>query len=215
MCMTFSTQVSRTARERNEDKRLEYQALIGDLYSAEMLVFLDESHCDRRTMQRRWAWAPEGDRAHRKDFFIRGTKYSVLPAISLDGILHLDIITRSWTAVEFENYIETLLDNMKPYPQPNSVLVMDNASTHHFEGLREIVEGRGMHLIYLPAYSPDFNPIEEGFSAMKAWLRQNRDYALLELTGDGNAFGVLWEALYTAMTSENIAGWFADSGYIA
>ena len=69
-------------------------------------------------------------------------RYSVLPAILLDGVLHLDIITRSWTSEDFEQYIETLLDNMNDYPQRNSVLVMDNASTHHFEGLRDIIEVR-------------------------------------------------------------------------
>lgn len=61
---------------------------------------------------------------------------------------------------------------------------MDNASTHHFDGLREMVEGRGRRLIYLPPYSPDFNPIEEGFSSMKAWIRRNREEVLAEMTGE-------------------------------
>ncbi|KAJ7108312.1 hypothetical protein C8R44DRAFT_596825, partial [Mycena epipterygia] len=58
-------------------------------------------------------------------------RYSILPAISLDGVLHIDIIARSWTAVEFRNYLDVLLDVMNPFPQDNSVLVMDNASVHH------------------------------------------------------------------------------------
>jgi hypothetical protein len=70
------------------------------------------------------------------------SRYSILPAISLDGVLHLDIMTRSWTSVEFRKYIDTLLDQMNPFPQRNSVLIMDNATTHHFEGLREMVEAR-------------------------------------------------------------------------
>jgi hypothetical protein len=69
-------------------------------------------------------------------------RYSILPAISLDGILHLDIMSRSWTAEEFRKYIDVLLDQMNPYPLRNSVLIMDNASAHHFEGLREMVEAR-------------------------------------------------------------------------
>ncbi|KAJ3891675.1 hypothetical protein GG344DRAFT_6740, partial [Lentinula edodes] len=66
----------------------------------------------------------------------------ILPAISLTGVLHLDILTRSWTGEEFRNYVEVLLDNMNPYPRQNSVLIMDNSSVsvHHFEGLRELVE---------------------------------------------------------------------------
>ncbi|KAH9887619.1 hypothetical protein C8Q73DRAFT_656586, partial [Cubamyces lactineus] len=69
-------------------------------------------------------------------------RYSILPAISLDGVLHLDILTHSWNATEFEKFIDVPLDNMNPWPQKNSVLVMNNASIHHFEGLRQIVESR-------------------------------------------------------------------------
>jgi hypothetical protein len=49
-------------------------------------------------------------------------------------------MTCSWTAEEFKRFINILLDNMNPYSQKNSVLVMDNTSTHHFGGLRNIVE---------------------------------------------------------------------------
>jgi hypothetical protein len=67
----------------------------------------------------------------------------VLPAISLAGVLHVDVITgRSWNGAEFYTFIETLLDQMSPYPLPNSVLVMDNCSTHHIAGIRELVESR-------------------------------------------------------------------------
>jgi hypothetical protein len=154
--------VSRSAKEQSPEKRDNYEATVGDLYHDWQLVFLNESHCDRRTTQRCGGWAPIGDRARRHDFFIRGIKYvspypplfntdcsrySVLPAISLDGVLHLDVITRSWTAEEFEQYIETLLDNMNQYPLRNSVIVMDNASTHHFDGIREIIEARCVMLL--------------------------------------------------------------------
>ncbi|KAJ3856679.1 hypothetical protein EV368DRAFT_16885, partial [Lentinula lateritia] len=64
----------------------------------------------------------------------------ILPAISLNGILHLDILTCCWTGEEFRNYVEVLLDNMNSYPRQNSVLIMDNSSVHHFKGLRELVE---------------------------------------------------------------------------
>ncbi|KDQ25091.1 hypothetical protein PLEOSDRAFT_170030 [Pleurotus ostreatus PC15] len=55
-------------------------------------MYLDKSHCNRHTTNRRWGWAPVGDRARRHDFFVRGTRYSILPAISLEGVLHLDNI---------------------------------------------------------------------------------------------------------------------------
>ncbi|RPD67716.1 hypothetical protein L226DRAFT_422876, partial [Lentinus tigrinus ALCF2SS1-7] len=64
----------------------------------------------------------------------------ILPAISLEGVLYLDILTCSWTAEQFRKYVETLLTVMQPYPMPNSVLIMDNAIVHHFDGIRELVE---------------------------------------------------------------------------
>jgi hypothetical protein len=88
------------------------------------------------------AWAVIRKRTCRHDHFIQGQRYSILPAISLDGVLHLDILTCSWTAKEFRLFVDVLLDKMIPYPQKNSVLVLDNASAHHFEDLQEMVEGR-------------------------------------------------------------------------
>ncbi|KAF8237657.1 hypothetical protein L208DRAFT_1246054, partial [Tricholoma matsutake] len=62
----------------------------------------------------------------------------ILPAISLDSVLHLNIMACSWTLVEFQKYIDVLLDEMNLYPLCNSVLIMDNTSTHHFEGLHDL-----------------------------------------------------------------------------
>ncbi|PPQ97475.1 hypothetical protein CVT26_002823 [Gymnopilus dilepis] len=208
--------VTRPARERNEEVRLEYQADIGENYPPETLVFLDEAACNRLTSNRLKAWAPIGKRARRHDYFVRGQRYSILPAISLDGVLHLDILTRSWTADEFRTYVEVLLEKMNPYPQKNSVLVLDNASSHHFDGLREMVEARGRRLRYLPPYSPDFNPIEEGFSALKAWIRRNREHVLGELTGEDGCDpeAMLWQGVFESMTPDKIVGWYKDCGYV-
>jgi len=209
--------IQRIAVERSEEARAEYQLIIGQLYSPETLVFLDESACNRHTARRTHGWAPIGDRARRHDYFVRGKRYSILPAISLDGVLHLDILRRSWTSLEFRAFVDVLLDSMNPYPQPNSVLVMDNAIQHHFDGLREMVEARGCRLQYLPAYSPDLNPIEEGFSAMKADLRRNRDYCLAEMSDEDpscDVYALLYQSVFRAMTPENISGWFRDCSYV-
>lgn len=69
-------------------------------------------------------------------------RFQILPAISLDGVLHLDVLTRAWTSEEFHSFLDVLLDNMNPFPGRNSVVVMDNASIHHSEGLQEFVEAR-------------------------------------------------------------------------
>jgi len=67
--------ITRPARERNEELRLQYQADIGENYPPETLVFLDEAACNRLTSNRLKAWGPIGGRAQRHDFFVRGQKY--------------------------------------------------------------------------------------------------------------------------------------------
>lgn len=91
---------------------------------------------------------------------------------------------------------------MNPFPGPRSVLVLDNCSIHHADTVRELIEEQGGEYLsilctagntklivakggilkYLPAYSPDFNPIEQAFSIMKAHLRRNcRDTSLFAM----------------------------------
>ena len=74
----------------------------------------------------------------------------------------------------------------------------------------------GMRLVYLPTYSPDLNPIEEAFSALKAWIRANRDYVNGELTGEArcNPYMMFWDAVYSTATPERAKGWFRDCGYL-
>jgi hypothetical protein len=71
-----------------------------------------------------------------------------------------------------------------------------------------------MRLEYLSPYSPDFNPIEEAFSSIKAWIRAHRNHVREETTAEAdNAHVVLGEAIYS-VTAEKAQAWFAHSGYI-
>jgi hypothetical protein len=70
------------------------------------------------------------------------SRYSILPAMSLDRILHLAIQDFPYTGVQFNSFIDALLDNMNQFPQSNSVIVMDNASIHKSPELRQMVEQR-------------------------------------------------------------------------
>ena len=65
---------------------------------------------------------------------------------------------------------------MNPYPGDNSVIIMDNAKIYHDTDLISLLEGLGCHVIFLPPYSPDFNPIETAFSTIKSWIKRNRDF---------------------------------------
>ena len=53
------------------------------------------------------------------------------------------------------------------------MIVMDNCSSHHSANIKRLCEQAGVELLYLPPYSPDFNPIEEYFSVLKAWMKKN------------------------------------------
>ncbi|KAF9224700.1 hypothetical protein BS17DRAFT_701547, partial [Gyrodon lividus] len=65
--------------------------------------------------------------------------YSILPAISLDGVIHLKVINCSFTEDDFANFICGVLNQMQPWPLPNSVLIMDNACIHNVPGIQEMV----------------------------------------------------------------------------
>jgi hypothetical protein len=67
-------------------------------------------------------------------------RYSILPALSLDGILHLEVSDHSFSGEEFIDFVGGLLDQMQPWPLPNSVLVMDNMSIHKVPRILEMVE---------------------------------------------------------------------------
>lgn len=70
----------------------------------------------------------------------------------------------------FHDFIEGLLDRMQPFPAPNSVIVMDNARIHKNPHIVELIEEHGMHVLFLPPYFPDYNPIELAFSVIKAYV---------------------------------------------
>ncbi len=67
----------------------------------------------------------------------------------------------------FEAYVEHAL--APTLESSGRVVIMDNLSAHKPARVRELIEQQGCELIYLPAYSPDFNPIEEAFSKLKVW----------------------------------------------
>jgi len=74
-------------------------------------------------------------------FYFR-SRYLILPALSLDGIMALEVLDHPFTAVTFSLFIEGVLDQMNPWPRKNSVIIMDNVSIHKSEGLQQMIENR-------------------------------------------------------------------------
>ena len=199
--------------ERNEQDRQEFKDLINNHFRPEQLVFADESHFNRLMLRRPYAWSIRGERACRFEFPLCGTKYSLLPALSLDGIIHLEVVENAITGDDFLQFVCGLLPKMNKWPLPNSVLVMDNAAIHKVPGIRELVEEHGTRLLFLPSYSPDFNPIELAFSTIKAWLRRNQDRMSEEMEAEGGIiYDVFWEAVQS-ITAEQAKGWYSHCGY--
>ena len=75
-------------------------------------------------------------------------------------------------AALFESFIEQLLQHCGRWPEPKSVLVMDNASFHHSDQVKQLCSNAWIKLLYLPPYSPDFNPIEGLFAELKCYIKK-------------------------------------------
>ena len=92
----------------------------------------------------------------------------MLASITAGGVGPCMAVEGSTTREVFEAYLERVL---APSLEPGQVVVMDNLSSHKGGRVSELIEQRGCELVYLPPYSPDFNPIEEAFAKVKALLR--------------------------------------------
>ncbi|HEX5916014.1 MAG TPA: transposase, partial [Rubrobacter sp.] len=99
----------------------------------------------------------------------RGKNTTLLSSMSLEGMGPSLTVEGATTAVVFEAYVEQVL---APSLQEGQVVVMDNLGAHRPKRIRELIEQRGCELVYLPAYSPDYNPIEEAFAKIKNLLRK-------------------------------------------
>lgn len=160
------------AKERNSNLRDEYSHEISE-FSSYHLVYVDESGCDKRIGFRRAGWSPLGTAPVQVSKFHRDQRYQILPAYAQDGIILSRVFQGSTDASVFEDFIGELLQHCGRWPEPKSVLVMDNASFHHSERIEQMCSQTGVKLIYLPPYSPDLNPIEDFFAELKAFIRRH------------------------------------------
>ncbi|CAG8790601.1 17697_t:CDS:2, partial [Acaulospora morrowiae] len=119
------------ATERNELLRSAFIAKIGNGYVPEQFVFLDESVKDEQTLSHRYGYSYVGTKAQSKVMFVRGKHYTILPALTIDGIVAVKVIEESYNKKKFEDFIYTQIPHMNLFPSKNSVLVMDNARIHH------------------------------------------------------------------------------------
>lgn len=190
------------ASERDGFLRAAWRTLVADEIDAGRFVFVDE--CSTNTSMRSLhAWSRLGERAFCSAPRNWGKNITLISSLSPLGMGPSVAVEGSTTRVAFEAYLEEALC---PSLSVGQVVVMDNLSAHKGEKVRELIEERGCELIYLPPYSPDYNPIEQAFSKMKALMRKSgarTREALIRAMG---------EAL-SAITARDASGFFRYCGY--
>ena len=168
----------------------------------ERLLFVDE--CGVHTsLSPIYGYAPRGERLHLLVPRGRGKNTTVLSSMTIEGMGPSLAVEGATTARVFETYVEKVLVPSLPAGQ---IVVMDNLGAHRPERIRELIEQRGCELLYLPAYSPDYNPIEEAFAKIKNLLRKaaaRSKEALVETIG----------AALSAVTAADAKGFFEHAGY--
>jgi len=191
------------AQERDEQARLKWLEELGKV-DIEKLIFLDETSSFINT-SRGYGWAASHERV--VDSAPKGKKQrvSLIAAIGLDAelaqhaLVHPEMVDKQ----AFKAYLETvLLAKLKP----GSIIVLDNWTVHKGNDINELVERYSCKLLYLPKYSPDFNPIEYLFSKIKAFVKHLRPLNLEDLI----------QAFVDAtllVTPQHVANSFAHCGY--
>ena len=166
------------------------------------LVFVDEMGTNT-SLSALYAYSLKGRRAYAQVPRNRGANTTLLASMSLEGMGLCSAVEGATTARVFEAYVGQVL---APSLRRGQIVVLDNLSAHKSERARELIEGQGCQLLFLPPYSPDFNPIEEAFSRIKGALRKAQArtrQALIEALG----------AAISTVTARDARGFFEHGGY--
>jgi transposase len=131
-------------------------------------------------------WSPRGERCR---LLVPQGHYkttTVTAALRTSGLLATTLFDGATNGERFRAYVTDIL---VPVLRRGDTVVLDNLNVHKVAGVREAIEAVGAHLLYLPAYSPDFNPIEQAFVKLKAFLRTAAARTVPDLCqAIGNAF---------------------------
>lgn len=168
----------------------------------ERFIFIDETGINT-DMARRHGRSLRGERIEQKLPRNTPKPLTVIAALALSGLKAALEIEGSVNKALFLLYCKECL---APELKPGDIVFLDRLGAHRGCEVREVVEARGARLVYLPAYSPDFNPIEQCWSKVKEALR----------SAAARSPGALRKALDRALqtiTAQDARGWFAHAGY--
>jgi transposase len=189
------------ASEQKEAERAAWRTQAAGLLSQDLVEVSETgSHI---AMTPLYAYAPRGQRAIGKVPRNYGAIMTLIASLSLAGMGPAFVLDGAADSTAFELYVEQIL---APSLRTGQIVVLDNLSIHLGPRVKQAIEARGCRLLFLPAYSPDFSPIEEAFSKLKTVLRR---------TG-ARSREALQEAIATALdliTATDALGWFTHCGY--
>jgi transposase len=168
------------------------------------LVFLDETWA-KTNMTRTRGRAPRGTRL--VDYVPHGhwKTTTFLAGLRLGGLTAPLVVDGPINGELFRAYVQ---QHLAPTLKPGDIVIMDNLSSHKVTGIREAIEAAGAKLLFLPPYSPDFNPIEQVFAKLKALLRKAGERTV----------SALWERighLVDRFEPAECRNYFRHSGYAA
>ena len=170
---------------------------------ANKLVFLDE--CGVNTdMTRHYARAKSNERATDSTPVNTPCSTTILSSVRLNSQTVYTVYRGGTTAEQFAEYLKNIL---LPTLSKDDIIIMDNMRSHHAKSVKEVLNASGIQCLYLPPYSPDFNPIEKMWSKIKAYLRKVKIRA-----ADGLP-DAIQRAFYTVCPSD-CYGWFHSCGCV-
>ena len=131
-------------------------------------MFIDETWA-KTNMTRTHGRAPRGERLRMGVPHGHWKTTTFVAGLTAQGIVAPFVLDGPINRVAFETYVDKVL---VPDLRPGDVVVMDNLSSHKGPRVRDLIQAAGADLLFLPPYSPDFNPIENAFAKIKALLRK-------------------------------------------
>ena len=172
------------------------------LRDARQYIFLDE--CGVTTdLLRRYGRSPRGERLRDHTPCGHWQTHTVVAGLRLDGLTAPAVFNGPIDNVSFLAYVEQVL---VPALRAGDVVVLDNLAVHKQPAVRAAIEAAGAHLRFLPPYSPDFNPIEQAFAKLKAFLRAARPRTFDQVNA-------LVAAALTLFTPQECANYVRNCGY--
>ena len=154
-------------------------------------------------MTRTHARSPRGERAEVTEPFRRGERVSVISSLSLAGVGATMSVDGAVDTQVFDAFVEHFL---VPTLLEDDIVLLDNVKFHYSERAIRLIEAAGADVLHIPAYSPQFNPIEECISKIKQFLRAAKARTRRKL------LNALRKAI-EKVTIDDICGWFAHCGY--